>query len=126
MSGADGNLFSAVPSSLLEEQFDTLLAIPAGRLGRIISTGQASPTGFWYDQPWTEWVVVLAGRAGVLFEREASPRELRPGDYLLIPAYQRHRVEWTDPQQPTIWLAVHMGAHLPSADNGDRSEKPRL
>ncbi len=117
MSESDGNLLSDAPSRLLEEQFDTLVVVPGGKVERIISTGQASPPGFWYDQPWTEWVVVLAGRAGVLLEGDASPRELGPGDYLLIPSHQRHRVEWTDPQQPTIWLAVHMGAHLPSSDN---------
>jgi cupin 2 domain-containing protein len=41
------------------------------------------------------------------FEDEPEPRLLRPGDYLLIPAYRRHRVEWTDPTQPTVWLALH-------------------
>jgi cupin 2 domain-containing protein len=52
-------------------------------------------------------VLVLAGAAGLVFEGEAEPRVLRPGDYLLIPAHRRHRVAWTDPEQPTVWLAVH-------------------
>jgi cupin 2 domain-containing protein len=77
------------------------------RIERIVSTGQASPPGFWYDQPWTEWVLLLAGAAGLLFEDEPTPRPLKAGDYLLIPAGQRHRVEWTDATQPTVWLAVH-------------------
>ena len=33
--------------------------------------------------------------------------ELKPGDYVHIPAHARHRVAWTDAAQPTVWLAVH-------------------
>jgi cupin 2 domain-containing protein len=77
------------------------------RIERIVSTGQASPPGFWYDQPWTEWVLLLAGAAGLLFEGAPAPGQLKAGDYLLIPAGQRHWVEWTDATQPTVWLAVH-------------------
>jgi cupin 2 domain-containing protein len=32
---------------------------------------------------------------------------MRPGDYVHIPAHQRHRVEWTEPDQKTVWLALH-------------------
>jgi cupin 2 domain-containing protein len=52
-------------------------------------------------------VLLLAGAVGLLFEDEPTLRELKAGDYLLIPAGQRHRVEWTDAMQPTVWLAVH-------------------
>ncbi len=99
------NLFSDVPPAGSQEHVTVLLAAPAVKVERIVSHGQASPPGFWYDQDWAEWVVVLEGSAGLLFEGAAAPLQLNPGDYLHIPAHARHRVEWTD--APTIWLAVH-------------------
>ena len=103
-----GNIFEDVPEGPLdEERLTELLAAPGLRIERIVSTGQASPPGFWYDQDWAEWVLVLAGSAGLLFEDEAEPRVLGPGDHVLIPAHARHRVAWTDPGRPTVWLAVH-------------------
>jgi cupin 2 domain-containing protein len=107
MAGEAGNLFAALPQRLDDEQTTALVANENLRIERIVSTGQASPPGFWYDQPWAEWVSVLAGSAGLLFEGEAEPRVLRPGDYLLIPAHRRHRVAWTDTEHPTVWLAIH-------------------
>jgi cupin 2 domain-containing protein len=105
-----GNLFAKVPRALGAEEVSVLAQEGSTRIERIVSTGQASPPGFWYDQDWTEWVVLLAGSAGVLFEGEIAPRVLAPGDWLEIPAHARHRVEWTDATQATLWLAVHMGA----------------
>ena len=101
------NLFADVPARLTEEQVKPLADWPGARVERIVSTGQASPAGFWYDQDWAEWVIVLAGAAGLLIEGEERPRTLLPGDYLELPAHVRHRVEWTDPDRPTVWLAVH-------------------
>jgi cupin 2 domain-containing protein len=69
------------------------------------SQGHASPGGFWYDQGQHEWVVVLKGAARLRFEAEIV--EMKPGDFMNIPAHERHRVEWTTPDEPTIWLAVH-------------------
>jgi cupin 2 domain-containing protein len=63
----------------------------------------------WYDQPQAEFVVLIAGEAHVEFEGESLPRELKPGDYLLIPAHCRHRVAWTSSDEPSVWLAVHFG-----------------
>jgi cupin 2 domain-containing protein len=103
-----GNLFAAVPERLGQEQVSVLANRPGVRVERIVSMGQASPPGFWYDQDWTEWVVVLAGSAGLRIEGEEAPRFLPPGSYLEIPPHMRHRVEWTDPDRPTIWLAVHV------------------
>ena len=107
MTGDAGNLFPALPERLEAEQTTALVASENLRIERIVSTGQASPAGFWYDQPWTEWVLLVSGSAGLLFEGEAEPRVLRPGDYLLIPEHCRHRVAWTDVDHPTVWLAVH-------------------
>lgn len=102
-----GNLFDALPREAAEEQFTTLLQDAGFVLERIVSTGQASPAGFWYDQERAEWVVLLRGSAGLEIEGEAAPRVLRPGDWVHIPAHARHRVAWTDPDQPTVWLALH-------------------
>ncbi|RTL78605.1 MAG: cupin domain-containing protein [Hyphomicrobiales bacterium] len=107
-----GNLFAKIPQRLAEEEFTVLAEFPSARIERIVSTGQASPPGFWCDQEQTEWVVLLSGSAGLLFEGEDAPRILRPGDYVEIPARRRHRVEWTDATQPTVWLAVHVNAQL--------------
>ena len=102
-----GNLFANVPTGLAEEQVVPLAEGPGAMIERIVSTGQASPPGFWYDQDWPEWVVVLAGEAGLWIEGEPAPRTLRPGDYVELPAGVRHRVEWTRADPPTVWLAVH-------------------
>ena len=101
------NLFAALPSDRREETITALLSTPNLRIERIVSSGQASPPDFWYDQDWPEWVILLSGSAMLVFEGETAPRPLRPGDYLHIPAHTRHRVEWTHASEPTIWLAVH-------------------
>lgn len=102
-----GNLFGDLQGSLPEEEFAPLLDGPYLRLERIVSTGHVTPEGMWYDQPQAEWVVLLRGSARLLIEGEPQARRLNPGDWLLIPAHIRHRVEWTDPAQPTVWLALH-------------------
>ena len=102
-----GNLLADVPTALAEEQLRVLLEAPGVRIERIVSTGQASPPGFWYDQDQAEFVLVVAGRAGLLIEGEAVARALGPGSYVHLPAHCRHRVEWTDVATPTVWLAVH-------------------
>ena len=104
------NLYDHLPGQGLEEQFLELLSRPGLRIERIVSTGQASPPGFWYDQPEGEWVAVLAGEARLRFADEDSPRLLGAGDFLDIAPHRRHRVEWTHPSQPTVWLAVHYGS----------------
>ena len=101
------NLLTEIPPALTQERVTVLVGTPEVRIERIVSTGQASPPGFWYDQEWAEWVVVLAGSAGLRLEGEASVRHLSPGDHVIIPAHVRHRVEWTDAERPTVWLAVH-------------------
>jgi len=74
---------------------------------RIVSYGHRSPDGFWYDQEESEWVIVLKGSAILRFEDESEGITMNPGDFIDIKKHQRHRVEWTDPDQETIWLAVH-------------------
>jgi len=101
------NIFLEIPERLPEEIVEEIVGSRRCKIERIISKGQASPQDFWYDQEQNEWVIVLKGRAVLEFEGAQDPVELGPGDYVNIPAHQRHRVEWTDPEETTVWLAVH-------------------
>ena len=105
------NLFADVPHALADEQVSQLLSTETVRIERIVSTGQATPTGQWCDEAWCEWVVVLRGSAQLLFEGDDEPRVMRAGDFVTISAHTRHRVAWTDPARPTVWLAVHYRDH---------------
>ena len=101
------NLFSQLPESVSEELFHELVRAEHIRIERIVSHGHASPHGFWYDQELNEWVMVLKGSAGLVFGDAEEILVLRPGDAVTIHAHEKHRVEWTDPDGPTIWLAVY-------------------
>jgi cupin 2 domain-containing protein len=101
------NLFRELPEGVPEEVVQTLVSAETVRVERIVSHGHISPPGFWYDQPDHEWVVVLTGAAKLRFESDEHSVDLRPGDWLTIPAHRRHRVEWTTPDEPTVWLALH-------------------
>lgn len=103
-----GDLFADKTAASDEETISVLADTAGARIEKILSTGQANPAGFWYDQDFTEWVFLLSGSAGVWIEGEDAPRVLRPGAYLEIPARLRHRVEWTDAKQQTLWLSVHV------------------
>lgn len=100
------NLFAELPQKLPEELITTLLETATVRIERIVSTGQTSPDGYWYDQGQPEWVVVLKGAGRLLIEGASQPIEMRPGDFVNIPAHKKHRVEWTTPDETTVWLAV--------------------
>lgn len=104
---AADNLFARLPTSLPDEFVEELLRGGSFRLRRIVSSGHATPSGQWFDQEDDEWVVLLSGVAGLRIEGEADVRVLRPGDWVLLSAHVRHRVEWTDSQQHTVWLALH-------------------
>ena len=116
MQSSDNNGdFDSLPDNLLagispnsdNESFNKLLSGSHFRLERIVSTGQATAAGEWYDQEDDEWVVLLSGSAGLRFEDERDVHELKPGDFINIVAHRRHRVAGTDPAQPTVWLALH-------------------
>jgi len=100
------NLYEAIPTDLPDEVFEQLAAGGSVRVERILSKGHRSPASGWYDQGQDEWVAVLRGEAVLDFEDRPSVT-LKAGDYLTIPAHQRHRVAWTTPEVETIWLAVH-------------------
>ena len=103
------NLLRNLPGATTDEVFESLLERPGLKLERIVSWGQTTPEGEWYDQDQDEWVMVLAGAARLEIEGEGE-KDLAPGDALMLPAHCRHRVSWTDPLRPTIWLALHVTA----------------
>jgi cupin 2 domain-containing protein len=104
------NLFANLPIQSSIEQFDELAQGGKFRLSRIVSMGQSTPPGEWYDQSEDEWVVLLQGSAVLRFEEPSCQLELSPGDYVLILAHRRHRVETTDLDLPSVWLALHFSA----------------
>jgi len=106
MSGWIKNIFSELSVPLPEERVEPLAQGQAVRIERIVSRGHASPPGFWYDQSETEFVLVLQGKAGLRFAEDSKVFVLGPGDYTVIPPHRRHRVEWTDGERDTVWLAV--------------------
>ena len=102
------NLFEDVLPRAGEETVTELLSREGVRIERIVSTGQSTPTDMPYDQAHDEWVLLLAGSAGLWIEGEGE-RNLRPGDHVLISAHRPHRVTWTAKDEPTVWLAIHFG-----------------
>ena len=103
-----GSLLSGLEVPAADERFDRLLDRPGVRIERIVSTGQASPPGFWYDQDHDEFVVLLTGAAKLRFEADGQVFDLAPGDWVEIPARIRHRVDYTQADPATVWLAVHL------------------
>ena len=101
------NLFANLPQKLPQELFQTLLQGDNLRIERIVSHGHASAVDFWYEQPRHEWVIVLKGAARL--QLEDGMIEMKPGDFINIPAFSKHRVDWTTPDEPTVWLGLHYG-----------------
>ena len=100
-----GNLFSNIPIITMDELFEDVIVTDFTRIQRIISRGQSSPEGFWYDQPENELVVIIQGK-GVLEFENGDRMDMEVGDFAAIPAHRKHRVAWTDPDTETIWLAI--------------------
>ncbi|MFZ5781421.1 MAG: cupin domain-containing protein [Pseudomonadota bacterium] len=103
-----GNLLGMLPRGDRDEVVENLVAGAGVRIERIVSTGQASPPGFWYDQDGDEFVVLLSGAARLRFEDGGRCLDMIPGDWVEIPAHVRHRVDFTQAEPPTVWLAVHV------------------
>ena len=101
------NLFTGIPDELSQELIEQIAGSDAVRIERIVSQGHASDPDVWYDQDTTEFVLIVQGRARLVFQDQANPLVLNPGDYLTIPPHCQHRVEWTAPDTETIWLTVH-------------------
>lgn len=103
---ARGNLFESPAGPLAEELVELVAGADGVSIERIVSTGQATPAGEWLHQERNEWVVLLEGEAELAYD-DGSRLRLRSGDHVVIPAGERHRVEWTQVDPPCIWLAVH-------------------
>ncbi len=108
MKPLSANIFADIPEQLTDELFECIIKKNNIIVERIVSNGHVTPAGQWYDQKSDEWVILLQGQATLLFEKNQQLINLIPGDYLLIPAHTRHRVEWTLPDFNTLWLAVHL------------------
>lgn len=106
------NMHASMLDAHKGEMVQTLAAGTNVRIERIVSRGHASPEGFWYDQPDAEWVMVVSGRARLQIADQADEIAMGPGDTLLLPAHCRHRITWTEPDQPTVWLAVFVTGEL--------------
>jgi cupin 2 domain-containing protein len=100
------NIFANIPQELTTEVFENIVKNEAVQIERIVSKGHTSPASGWYEQQQSEWVILLKGQAMLLFENKSTVY-LKPGDYIEIPALQKHKVSWTEPDCETIWLAVH-------------------
>jgi cupin 2 domain-containing protein len=100
------NIFDLTGLELDRELFELLCETEQISIERIISTGQTTPPDQWYDQSRDEWVILLQGEAQLMFE-DGSMSDLKAGDYLLIPAHQKHRVSYTSTEPACIWLAIH-------------------
>lgn len=100
------NIFDAIPENLETEVFEQLTGSEDVKIERIISKGHTSPDSGWHDQNKNEWVIVLRGSAILSFENEPSIK-LKVGDFVNIAANKKHKVEWTEPDTETIWLAIH-------------------
>lgn len=101
------NIFADIPEKIPDEILETIITSRQFKIERIISSGHATADGYWYDQDKNEWVLVLKGNAGLLFEDKKEIVIMKVGDYINIPAHTKHRIEWTDPEEETIWLAIH-------------------
>ena len=89
-----------------DELFIDLIPDRGVKIERIVSCGQATPPGEWLNQELDEWVALLQGEAAIRLD-DGDEVALRAGDYLLIPARTRHRVERTSASPPCVWIAVH-------------------
>ena len=100
------NLFELPDISTDKEFSENLVPDKGVCIERIISFGQASPEGFWYDQDRDEWVALIQGEA-VLRWKNGEVKNMKPGDWVFIPAHEKHRVDKTTSDPPCLWLAVH-------------------
>ena len=99
------NIFDLPDPLPAEEVFTELISAKAIRVERIISNGQTTLTGHWYDQELDEWVVLIQGEAALEYDN-GKQRRLTAGEHVLIPAHSRHRVVFTSTDPPSIWVAV--------------------
>ncbi|PWJ42406.1 cupin domain-containing protein [Sediminitomix flava] len=99
------NIYDKIPLSLQEELFTDLFTSDKVRIERIVSDGHESNQEEWYDQKEGEWVILLEGKAGIR-KYDGSIIDLKKGDYLFIPAHEKHQVAYTSKEPKAVWLAI--------------------
>jgi len=99
------NIFKSIPGDLSNEVFDLLAQSSTVKIERIISRGHSSPETGWFDQGKNEWIILMKGEAIICFE-DMKEINLKTGDYINIPAHEKHKVKWTAPGTETVWLAI--------------------
>ncbi|WP_047047044.1 cupin domain-containing protein [Vibrio mexicanus] len=99
------NLFDNIPESLPNEIFEDIVATNSVRIERILSHGQSSPETGWYKQTEHEWIVVLKGQGTLEFE-DGRVVTLGEGNFINIPAGEKHKVLSTAKNEVTVWLAI--------------------
>lgn len=97
------NIFENLPANKGNEVFQDILKNNTVRIERIVSFGPESNDGKWYNQNEDEWVILLKGAAKIIFEN--NELNLNAGDYLFIEKNKKHKVEITEENSETIWLA---------------------
>jgi len=110
------------PAAARPERLEAIVRGAGGiLLERIVSHGQTSPDGFWYDQEQDEWVMVLEGEAKLAFE-DGRELGLSRGQSVFLPRRLKHRVTYTS--SPCIWLAL-FGDELREAGPETENDKER-
>lgn len=102
-----GNIFADLPEIKKRELFQVIIKNKKLKLERIISKGQVTKEGHWLKQTRNEWVILLKGKAILRLWGEKDLIKLKSGDYVFIPKNLKHKVEWTAPDQKSVWLALH-------------------
>ena len=98
------NIFSNVAEAVEEEQFTVLGKSPNCRIERIVSSGYSSPEGFWYDQEYDEFILLMQGEATLEFEDKQM--DMKAGDYLIVPKNCKHRIAKSSLDPACVWLCV--------------------
>jgi len=99
------NIFDIMPQDFSGEISEIIENTPSLRIERIVSTGQISAEGFWYDQSEHEWILLLQGEAKLEYIN-GEIIELKIGDYINIPPHKKHRVVFTSSSPQCIWLCI--------------------
>ncbi len=100
------NIFNNIPEKLSDELIEVLSENENIRIERIISKGHKSPRDHWYDQEKNEFVFLVSGEAILQFKEGGREVKMKAGDYLIIPAHEKHRVDKTSSDEDTVWLTA--------------------
>jgi cupin 2 domain-containing protein len=101
-----GNLFEDIRFPTGNAELFEIIRNDKVRIERIISTGQTTPEGEWYDQDEDEFVVLMQGQARIKYQ-EGNELLLTAGDYVMIPSHTRHRVSYTSEEPCCVWMAIY-------------------